>query len=204
MRHLERLALTGARPILLCLAVAATVAACSPKGPATGASSSAAMSTAAPSTASAMGRWQIEDETSGIDGVKSVGGEVDSSNEVNNNIGRPARARLILGCKGQSYKVGVAWPAYMGSDRADVRWRLDGGAVVNDRWEPSADGEFLGLWDSAAAKLMITRLASAKQLVVEASPYESGPTEADFDLDGIAPVAAKVLNECGPPAPAAG
>ena len=90
----------------------------------------------------------------------------------------------------------MSWPRYFGSDPKPVAWRLDDQPVVHDTWDISASGKALGFFDGAQAKTLITRLTTGHRLVLQAAPYEAGPIEAVFDLDGIADVAAKTLAAC--------
>jgi hypothetical protein len=138
----------------------------------------------------------VEESTSALDDSKSYVAMLESTNDVPNAIGRVEHATLLIRCKAGRLVAYVALPRYFGSSPVAVAWKLDARPIAHETWDISSSGTAVGFFDPVPTKQLITRIRGAHRFVLQAAPYEAGPIEAVFDLDGIDAVAEHALAAC--------
>jgi hypothetical protein len=142
------------------------------------------------------GRWSVDESTSALDDSKTYVARLDSTNDVVSSVGRDDHATLLIRCKAGALAAYVVWPRYFGSSPVPVAWKLDAGPIARETWDVSSSGTAVGFFDPAPTKALITSIRDAHRLVLQAAPYEAGPIEAVFDLDGVGVVADHALAAC--------
>jgi hypothetical protein len=75
-----------------------------------------------------------------------------------------------------------------------VRFRVDEGAELAERWVESDDRQALFAADGAATA---RRIAEARTLSFGFTPYNASPVVAEFDVRGLSAVMAPVAKTCG-------
>ena len=139
--------------------------------------------------------WDITSKTSAMDGKTTYVAGLPSSNQLTNSAGVDKPVRLVVRCRPETgLEVYVAWPLYMGSSPDASSYRMDDQPVIKEVWTPGQGGTTLFLPEDVRA--FLGRLSLAKRLVVQAAPYQQMPSEAVFDLGGVADVAASALKAC--------
>jgi len=141
------------------------------------------------------GGWYAQDNLSPLTGARSFIAGIDSSNELVNSIGRPARATLTFGCAEGVRGVAIVWPTYVGTPGADVHWRFDQGKIELDGFQAAGNGLTLGNRHRAARQIM-EGAENAKQLVVRVRAFRS-TQDAVFDMSG-APAALQAVKAACP------
>lgn len=140
------------------------------------------------------GTWNVIDETSALDGRRSYLASVESTEPLRNTAGLPSKAQLALTCTDRTLRVGIIWPAYLGTDDVRVRWAFDGGEVQQS-WVAPMRGGRNALIEGRTADRFIDQVAAGQRVVLEVSAY-SGLQEATFDLTGGAEAAAAAREAC--------
>jgi hypothetical protein len=139
------------------------------------------------------GAWKVDDTTSQLDGTRRYSATLVSSNKMPNAIGVAETATLIIRCRAGELSVYVAWPAFMGTDGQEVRWKFDQGEIWKQGWDASSDGTATF---NPTPREFLTGLAVATHLVVNAAPYERENIEAVFDVTGANSIAATAIAAC--------
>jgi hypothetical protein len=132
------------------------------------------------------GRWRVETATDPVDDSRTVAlATVDSSE----------RMQLVLACRAAKPLVQVNADVYVGDNDVRVVTRLDEEKAELKKWSATGNRRTAALTGGAAGQL-ISRMVSAKRLVVQVhSPIESAIT-AIFSLDGFGDLIAPLKEAC--------
>lgn len=139
-------------------------------------------------------QWQFSDETSALDGRRSVWLSVQSENTELNSIGRPLYATLWVRCMNNRTNVVIGFDRYTSDDQS-VRYRLDDGAVAQQWMQPIRGGEGIGIWSGARAIPFTRQLFGKERLVLGYNTY-SGPVEFMFPISGLRARIAPLATSC--------
>lgn len=180
-------------------------------------SSSSARSDEAGAAAQSTDKWKVSTSRSPMDDSQTVVLSVDSDDMVQGPLGE-VRPTLIVRCKEKKTAVyvvtGMAAKIEEGidggpSDSHKVRLRLDDGPASYDSWGESTDHKVLFAGDvvydsnghfseiSGGAALFAKKLASAKTLSFEFTPFNGNPQAVRFDIRGLDTHLAEVAEPCG-------
>lgn len=140
------------------------------------------------------GAWVIADQRSALDGARSYMAGLESQQDLRNTAGLPGKAMVSLNCVNGRRSVGIIWPAFLGSDDAVVRWKIDDGEV-QQRQLPVLRGGKMMVLEGRLADRFIDQVAGAQSVVIEVTGY-SGQQEAVFDVAGADEVAGAVRAAC--------
>lgn len=135
--------------------------------------------------------WTVLDSTSQLDGRRSYTAGVESSNDIGNAIGRPAKAMLAMSCENGHRRVFIAWPRYLGRDEVQVAWKFDDGEIQRRAFEIPSGGRMAFLSGGAADRFLV-EMAAAGRVVVQVG----GTSEAVFETPGAADHVATVRAAC--------
>lgn len=155
-------------------------------------------------TSSTVPTWDVTESVVPLTGAASVVAQLPSSNSLNNMIGAPATASLVLRCQEGTLAAYVFWPQVLqisgtsfggGTYQTMVLWKVDNGEIAVNFWDRSNEGTAAGKFTTGGAKKLIARFAMARQLVVRMTG--SGTQDAVFDLGDIQTTANRVGKPCG-------
>jgi hypothetical protein len=142
-------------------------------------------------------KWQVQEGTSPMDGSKTVTLTLRSEDEVKGWL-ESTRPSLVIRCREKetdAYVVtGIAANPEIGAENFRVRLRFDNGVPVTEHWSQSTDSK--GLFASNARQLS-ERLAGAKTLTFQFTPFNASAAVARFNLQGLGTHLDKVANGCG-------
>lgn len=135
--------------------------------------------------------WLVIDETSQLDGQRSFTAGVESTNDVPNVLGRPAKAMLAMSCADGQRRVFISWPRYMGRDETRVAWKFDDGQIQEQRFEIPTGGRMAFL-SGRAAERFLDGLSGAERVVMQVG----GTSEAVFETPEAASQVETVRAAC--------
>lgn len=144
-------------------------------------------------TQPAIAAWVVKDQTSQLDNSRFYSANLASSNTMPNSIGAADNATLVVRCKAGELSVYIVWPAFMGTDSQEVRWKFDAGQVWKQIWNNSEDGTATFARDQ---REFLNDIGKSSKLVVDAYPYQQENIEAVFDLVGADAIARDALSAC--------
>jgi hypothetical protein len=135
------------------------------------------------------GAWQIDQETSQLDGSRKYRALLYADTAAPNIIGQPERAILGFDCAKDGLLAGVNWPAFFGGGIAEdphatVRWRVDGGPIQSGTWIVA---DRMTAVKGPEATALLLQLSLARKVTISASAGHSDQ-EATFTLSGLAAV----------------
>jgi type VI secretion system protein VasI len=136
------------------------------------------------------GEWTVTEKTDPIDDSKTIAAILSSENSVG-RLGR--NGSLVVRCMKNELDALVSWNAYL-SDNRRVTLRFDDQAPETKNWSP-ATGK-TALFATGDVRALVERMANAKKLAIQTTPYDEAPATAVFNLNGGATVLAKVLASC--------
>lgn len=148
--------------------------------------------------------WRIDESTAALSGARSVTASLGSVEPLQNMIGAPEPATLILRCAERNVSAFVSWPQVLSLDATKefsdtpqtmVLWRTDEAPIKGNFWDRSTNGSAAGKFSTGGAMKIIGPITSARKLVVRMT----GTTTQDavFELGDVAPVIARVEQACG-------
>jgi hypothetical protein len=140
--------------------------------------------------------WQIQNETSQLDGSRLYLARLESSNQVPNMIGSLERGAIIIRCRDHKYQVYVSFPRFMGTEGVYAKWKFDNSEIKDAIWSASGDGTAAFVTEPDN---FFRSMAVANRVVVQGKPYDSAAVELVFDIaapakiidDGYASCAAR-------------
>jgi len=149
------------------------------------------------------GRWEIFQQRSPLTGAGTLGAAVDSSNELSNTLGYPARASFVVRCGDGNLSVFVNWPQvvkydgqnFAGQIKTFAVWRIDDGTIEGNLWDIDTTMTAAGEFKNKNALKFLKSILGARKLVVRLTGRQT--QDAEFDLTGIGKVAADVIAACG-------
>ena len=142
------------------------------------------------------GAWDVQDQTSPVDGRRTYSAILTSINTVPNSIGRPEHVYLAVRCQGRTVSAYVVWPLFVSIERAVVLYRLDQSELQTEMWSAASSGTAIGRFDNRRGSDLVRRIQGAGQMAIRVVPDRGGAREAVFDLTGAAVVAGEVLAAC--------
>lgn len=134
------------------------------------------------SAAAATEGWDVQVQTSALDGARTAVARLEASNETPNIIGRPERAALMLRCQQGVLEAYVVWPLPVGLRQAWGAWKVGDGQVVREDFtvSTSGDGTF---WRRRRAEVLMQAVrVEGGRLVVRVDADRYVAQEAVFDL----------------------
>lgn len=141
--------------------------------------------------------WRVSQDTSPMDGSETVTLDLDSEDSIQGWV-KSEKPTLIIRCKENRTEVyvvtGMAASVEFGTEGHTVRTRLDDRKPVSQRWSDSTDHKALFAPNPIP---LAKRLANAKKLAFEFTPFEASPAIAEFDLTGLESHLGKVASACG-------
>ena len=142
--------------------------------------------------------WKTSEQTSQLDGKHNLTASLDSTNELPDAIGVPAKVSLIIRCTNGELASYVAWPDFMGIGALRVRWKAD-------EWKAAASGVTTELWQGSGKATFASSprdfaraIGLADKFIIGAAPYGKTEEEAEFDLAVASSVVLAVLAACPP------
>lgn len=139
-----------------------------------------------------------------LTGAKRVAAVLNSTEPLNNMLGNPQRASLVLRCEDRVLVAYVSWPQVLQIQGTNfggttyqtmVLWKLDQGAIDGGFWDRSTDGTAAGKFTTGGAQKLIAKFYTTKTLVVRMTGNST--QDAVFDLGDIQTVATRVGAACG-------
>lgn len=141
----------------------------------------------------APGAWLVDDETSALDGKRSVMIGVESETPLLNAINRPEKAMLSISCIDGKRGVTIIWPTYLGNDEAYVDWKIGDGEI---RSEPFyVRGTKVATITGRSADRFLGEMGAEGRAVLRVNAYRN-VQEATFDLTGAGAQLATVREAC--------
>lgn len=162
-----------------------------------------ALSSAATAQPTTSGAWVITNETAALTGARTLAASLDSSNQLLNMLGHPARASLVIRCSEGGLAFYVSWPQVvsfdgknmMGQPKTMAFWRIDNTKIQGNLWSRDTTGTAAGEFQSKNAGKLIASLIGAHKLAVRLTGQQT--QDAEFDLAGVDKIATDVLAACG-------
>ena len=168
------------------------------------ASSMIATAASAAPVANAPRGWSIDESVTALTGAKRVAAVLVSKEPLNNMLGNPERASLVLRCEDRVLVAYVSWPqvlqitgtSFGGTTyQTMVLWKLDEGKIDGGFRDRSNDGTAAGKFTTGGAQKLIAKFYTARTLVVRMTGAST--QDAVFDLGDIQTVATRVGAPCG-------
>lgn len=144
------------------------------------------------------GKWKNQTEKSALTDRTSVYWVIEAENKVADSIGNPRAPVFYTMCLENETRAVFAVNSYMGNDGIDMAYRIDDGQVQRTRVDVSTDGRLFGFWNGTGVKFL-KDLRDKKKLVISATPYNEGPSEGVFMIEGVNDMLADVGKTCGWP-----
>ncbi len=148
-------------------------------------------------SATGAGEWHVNEERSAMDGSKTVTVFREAENDVQGWLDAK-KPTLLVRCKENQTDVyvatGMAASVEYGTDTHTVRLRLDDGGPITQHWSESTGNDALF---APNAVQLATRMANAKTLAFEFTPFNANPAVVRFNLDGLRPHLDTVASTCG-------
>lgn len=140
-------------------------------------------------------QWIYSDETSALNGTKSVWLSVTSENKEPNSIGSPIYATLWVRCMENSTNLLIGFDRYTSDDQS-VKYRLDHGSVKSQWMETMRGGDGIGIWSGGRAIPLIKEMFGKSEMVFAYKTYTSG-VEFKFDISGLRARIEPLAEACG-------
>src|SRR5688572_4119022 len=134
--------------------------------------------------------WEMYRSKSAMTDTDDVQLRVKSSSSVEDQLGLGSVTPvLVIACIENRTRLYVDWHRYITTGGLEgthsVRYRVDQDKAKTVNWSLSTDFEATGLWSGGQSIPLIKRLITAKQLVVETTPYGSNTVRATFVVAGL-------------------
>jgi hypothetical protein len=151
----------------------------------------------AAATVTAGSQWQVREERSAMDGSKTVTVLREAENDIQGWL-EVKKPTLLVRCKERQTDVyvatGMAASVEYGTDDHTVRLRFDDGAPITQHWSESTANDALF---APNAVQLARRMAKAKTVAFEFTPFDANPAVVRFNLDGLRPHPDTVASACG-------
>src|SRR5262249_23128523 len=139
-------------------------------------------------------KWQFGTKTDKVDGSKTTGIALDSSDGLSGILGIKNKATLFARCRNNKTDVYVSWPEFIGiGDSKEVKWRVDGQPVAVEWWMPSADGQAVF---APAAVAFLKKLVGGQELVLSVGSFNKLPQALSFPISGADNAIKPVRDAC--------
>lgn len=157
-----------------------------------------------PSNAQALDNptWDVSEKTEALTGSKTVSAILESNQPVANMLGYPEKPALVLRCKEGEVVAYVSWPQVLNvdvggvlGDNTIVSWRLDDQPIRSDLWSMSDDGTAVGMFSKKKALKFISQLVGSKRFAIRLTGQST--QDAEFSLQEVREVAARIAGSCG-------
>jgi hypothetical protein len=142
------------------------------------------------------GNWQNQAEKSELTGITSVYWHLEAENKLPDSIGIRRAPVLSVMCLENETRVIFSVNDYMGMDAITMAYRIDNGPIKRIGVSVSTDGRVFGFWNGTGVSLL-RNLKGKSKLVVAASPWGQGPSEAVFNIAGVNAMLENVGKTCG-------
>ena len=141
-------------------------------------------------------QWQLETETSALDGRTDVWLKVASTNLQPNQIGRQARAYFYVRCMQKRTNSFISFESYTSRDQ-QVRYKIDTAPVKSVWMETMDGGRGIGLWSGNRAIPFVRGLFGGSELVVAYASFSDNNLEFTFDISGLRQRIDPLAESCG-------
>jgi hypothetical protein len=139
-------------------------------------------------------KWKVEKRVDKLDGSRAVTLSVESTDtlEISGRKTRPAV--LSFRCINDRTDITVQWPTYFSTPWSNVRWRVDGGTIIEEIWH--VDGQARNFLTHSKGTNFIQRWMDKKTLIfsVNKSPE---PQTLTFPIAGLDQSFLAVMAPCG-------
>ena len=145
------------------------------------------------------GSWKVEKAKSKLDDSPSVFLHVLSKEQHPTLFPGKAYIRIWLRCVEGITAAFFSFEGHIVNDINGgnvVDYRVDARKAKKAALSVSTNREALGYFQSASARKFIEDLYDAKTLVMRTKPYDEGPLEAEFDIEGLREAAAPLRAAC--------
>jgi type VI secretion system protein VasI len=148
--------------------------------------------------ATTAGSWNVRTERSKIDDSANVFVSTESNEEVLSRFGtNQGKAQLMIRCAENKTSLYIVWAgAFIGSDTAQVTYRIDREPAKTARMYISTDHRATGLWTGSDSVPFIRALFDKKQLLTRVTPFSESPVTVTFDISGIAEAVKPLAKAC--------
>lgn len=133
--------------------------------------------------------WNTSTSTDKLDGKRSAIAAIMSPDKVGK--GQPF---LAVRCLKNRTEMLINWPKFLGSRSHPVKWRIDDGPIVTERWSGSADGRavFAANPIDTSKKMM----GGKSEFVANVAGYGDTGTTVSFHLKGFDDAVKLIRAEC--------
>jgi type VI secretion system protein VasI len=150
----------------------------------------------------AFGEWDIQTRQSEMTDKVEVFLSTDSIIEIPNNFNiGTVRPTLWVRCADNKTAILVDWHRYITTGGLDneqaVRYRIDDKPARTATWGMSTNFEATGLWRGGTSIPIVRQMLSAKQMIIETTPYGDNAVQARFDISNLEKYIEHVANACG-------
>lgn len=139
-----------------------------------------------------VGKWKIRDSRNPLDDTRTVALILDS------DTGKPRFGddiSLVLRCKSKKTQIYINWSDFLGTDSAQVTYRIGSDKATVSDWGLSSDNKASFYPGEPVA--FINALLRQNILVAQVTPYSESPLTATFDLTGLANAVKPLREACG-------
>jgi hypothetical protein len=151
----------------------------------------------AAATITAGSQWQVREQRSAMDGSKTLTVFPEAENDIQGWL-EVKKPTLLVRCKERQTDVyvatGMAASVEYGTDDHAVRLRFGDGAPIAQHWSESTANDALF---APNAVQLARRMAGAKTVAFEFTPFDANPAVVRFNLDGLRPHLDTVASACG-------
>lgn len=140
--------------------------------------------------------WEMSESKSRMDNSPSVFLKLESDDEIQSGGGR-MRPVLWLRCRENSTNVLIVSEWFIGTSRGvPVIWKAGDDKPVAQTWEPADNNRAAGLWSGDRAIPFIKALLGKNTLIMRVTPYDEGPKEMSFTVEGLDAVVGPLRAAC--------
>jgi hypothetical protein len=148
-------------------------------------------------TSATTGLWQKGSFVDSLSGKTVVYVTLDPTSDTDNEF---QQTGIIIRCKAdQTVDFQLQWDQKMTADASldtySVNYRIGNGAVQSETWNLSTDNASVFYIGNVAA--FILHLQTSNAFVAQVTPTGMNPITATYDMTGMGPAVAPVLQACG-------
>jgi type VI secretion system protein VasI len=137
--------------------------------------------------------WNVVVDVDKLDGTKRISTIIMSPDKVAISSKRQDWAALGIRCSANKTELRVLWPKFLGLRPIQVKWRIDDGPIVTERWNVSSDGT-LAFANNPID--MSKKMFGKKELVTNIEAYGESGTTVSFRLSGLEEAIKPIREAC--------
>ena len=154
----------------------------------------------------APGAWQVKLDRSPLTGKWTFAANLQSENDLLNQIGLPQKAALVVRCQEGVMASYVSWPQVVTPDFPSTMFRnaqtmaymrVDDGKIFESDLDVSDDGTGVGKYTTVNTRKWLDHFSKATKVIVRIKGTFGGAQDAVFDTTGIDDVQTGALVTCG-------